>query len=61
MKLIDLLSWMEIGARLAKSSPRRFEQISKTLRETLDATELIASFDHQLLLRADRPTKRYQA
>jgi hypothetical protein len=61
MKLQDLLGWMEIGARLAIASPKRFAEISRTLRETLDAAEIIAAFDDQLFLRKERPTKRYLA
>lgn len=61
MKLQDILEWVEIGARLAKASPKRFEEIRQTLRESLDALETIASFDHQLFTTRGRPTKRYQA
>lgn len=61
MKLNDLLEWMEIGARLAKASPKRFSEIIGVLRDTLDGAEIIASFDHQLFTNRGRPTKRYQA
>lgn len=60
MALKTLLAWMEIGARLMTASPKRFNEILETLKETLDAAELIAAFDHQLFLRP-RPTKRYLA
>lgn len=43
-----------------KASPKRFDEIRETLKETLDAAEVIAAFDHQLFLRP-RPTKRYLA
>lgn len=61
MKLQDVLEWMEIGARLAAASPKRFAEIKATLRDTLDAAETIAAFDHQLFTARGRPTKRYQA
>lgn len=61
MKLQDVLDWVEIGVRLAAASPKRFVEIRQTLRATLDAAEVIASFDHQLFTTRGRPTKRYQA
>lgn len=60
MTLKALLDWTEIGARLLTASPKRFDEILQVLRETLDAAETIAAFDHQLFLRP-RPTKRYLA
>lgn len=61
MKLDELLEWVEIGARIMKASPKRFAEIRATLRESLSAMEVIASYDHQLFTSRGRPTKRYQA
>lgn len=61
MKLEDVLEWAAIGARLAVASPKRFDEIRRTLRETLDACETIAAYDYQLFTNRGRPTKRYLA
>lgn len=61
MTLQDILEWAEIGARIAKASPQRFKEIRETLREALDAMEIIAAHDYQLFTSRGRPNKRYEA
>lgn len=57
----ELAEWMAIAMQLRSASPERFDEIRKTLRETAAACALIADHDHELVLRARRPTKRYSA
>lgn len=52
--------WTELGERLARSGPTKFGELLDALRKIVDAQELIAEFDWQLLF-GRRPTKRYQA
>lgn len=58
---IDTLEeWSELGAKLAVLGPEKFGSLLDALRKIVEAQEVIASFDWQLLFRG-RPRKRYQA
>lgn len=60
IECVDIIEWTEIGARLAEAGPAKYDEILQALRKIVDAQELIASFDWQLLF-GERPSKRYQA
>lgn len=49
----------DLGQRLAAAAPETFAAVLARLRDIVEAQELIAGFDAQLMLRAHRPTKRY--
>lgn len=53
--------WIALGDRLAVSGPDKLRDVIERLTAVAEAQEIIAGYDHQLLLRARRPTKRYQA
>lgn len=56
-----MAEWCALGDRLAMSGPDAFQDVLSKLREIAEAQEIIAKFDHQLILRVRRPTKRYLA
>jgi len=60
MKCLDVVEWTEIGARLAIAGPAKYDEILQALRKIVEAQELIAEFDWQLLF-GERPNKRYRA
>lgn len=57
---LDIEEWTDLGVRLAKAGPAKYEQLLEALRKIVEAQEVIAEFDWQLLFR-ERPSKRYQA
>jgi hypothetical protein len=57
---VDVIEWAELGARLAVVGPDKFAELIDAMRKIVDAQEMIAKFDWQLLFR-DRPSKRYLA
>lgn len=59
-KFVDVVEWTDLGARLATAGPEKYDEILTALRKIVEAQELIASFDWQLLF-GERPSKRYQA
>lgn len=59
-KTVDVREWTELGARLAEAGPGKFESLLESLRKIVEAQEVIAKFDWQLLFRG-RPSKRYEA
>lgn len=57
----DLLSeWAALGLRLARAEPEKFDEVLRSIRNVVEAQELLAGFDWQLFLRG-RPRKRYLA
>jgi len=60
MKFVDVAEWTEIGARLAVAGPEKYSEVIDALRKIVEAQEVIASFDWQLLF-GERPSKRYRA
>lgn len=59
-KFVDVCEWTDLGARLATVGPEKYDEILVALRKIVDAQELLAEFDWQLLF-GERPSKRYQA
>lgn len=59
-KTTDVTEWTELGTRLAATSPEKLDELLDALRKIVEAQEVIASFDWQLLFRG-RPNKRYLA
>lgn len=57
----QLAEWIALGDRLKIAGQDKFEDVVGHLRAVVEAQEIIARFDHQLLFRARRPTKRYLA
>lgn len=53
--------WYELGERLRRASPGRYRSLVSRIREMVEGQEALADFDHQLVLRARRPSKRYSA
>jgi hypothetical protein len=52
--------WMEIGARLLAAGPDKFDEVLRGLQDVVEAQEIIARFDWQLMHRG-RPRKVYRA
>lgn len=59
-EVVDVVEWTELGVRLASAGPEKYEEILDALRKIVDAQEVIAQFDWQLLF-GERPSKRYHA
>ena len=59
-EVVDVAEWTELGARLANAGPEKYAEILDALRKIVEAQELIAEFDWQLLF-GERPSKRYHA
>lgn len=57
---VDVIEWTEIGLRLATAGPEKYDEILVALRQIVEAQEVIARFDWQLLFGA-RPAKKYRA
>ncbi len=57
----ELAEWIELGMRLRAAGPVKHAQVLEGLRHVVDAQEVIADYDWQLALRAERPRKRYRA
>lgn len=51
---------IELGERLMAAGPQKFYEVLRGLREVVEAQEIIARFDWQLLHRG-RPRKVYRA
>jgi hypothetical protein len=51
---------LELGERLLAAGPDKFHEMLRGLRDVVEAQEIIARFDWQLLHRG-RPRKRYHA
>ena len=60
MKFVDVVEWTEIGARLAAAGPEKYAEVLEAVRKIVEAQEVIAQFDWQLLF-GERPSKRYRA
>lgn len=60
MKQLDVAEWTALGARLADASPEKYAELLTALRSIVEAQEVIAGFDWQLLF-GERPSKVYQA
>jgi len=58
--VVDVVEWAELGARLAKAGPDKYEEIIGALRLIVEAQEVISQYDWQLLF-GERPSKRYHA
>lgn len=52
--------WEALGERLLVAGPDKFHEVLRMLRHVVEAQEMIARFDWQLMLRG-RPRKRYEA
>ena len=52
--------WIALGERLISVCPEKFLEVLRGLRDVVEAQEIIAHFDWQLLFRG-RPKKRYHA
>lgn len=52
--------WIALGERLLEVGPEKFYEVLKGLRDVVEAQEIIARFDWQLMHRG-RPRKRYDA
>lgn len=52
--------WIELADRLYAAGPDKFHEVLRGLRDVVEAQEIIARFDWQLLHRG-RPRKRYTA
>jgi hypothetical protein len=52
--------WLKLGERLLAAGPDKFDEVLRGLRDVVEAQELIASYDWQLLHRG-RPRKVYRA
>jgi len=50
-----------LGARLLVASPKKWDEMIARVRAFVEAQETIARADGLLILRPDRPNKRYQA
>lgn len=59
-KVVDVREWSELGVRLAEVGPAKFEELLEAMRKIVEAQELIAKYDWQLLF-GERPSKRYRA
>lgn len=55
------MAWMRLGARLLAAGPRKFGKTIRAVERIVEGQEAIAKFDQQLVLRAERPEKRYEA
>lgn len=56
-----LAEWVWLGATLKEACPERFAEVVDALRSVVGAQSMIAAHDDQLILRAERPKKRYEA
>lgn len=54
------LLWVELGERLKAVGPEKFDEVLEGLRDVVEAQEIIARFDWQLMHRG-RPRKTYRA
>jgi hypothetical protein len=52
--------WFELGERLKVAGPEKFDEMMRGLRDVVEAQEVIARFDWQLMHRG-RPRKVYRA
>jgi hypothetical protein len=52
--------WLELGERLMAAGPEKFTEALQAMRDIVEAQEIIARFDWQLMLRG-RPRKQYRA
>lgn len=52
--------WVELGERLKAAGPEKFQEVLDGLHDVVDAQEIIADFDWQLMHRG-RPRKVYRA
>lgn len=52
--------WVALGERLLCVCPEKFREVVRGLRDLIEAEEIIARFDWQLLFRG-RPKKKYLA
>lgn len=52
--------WLAIGERLRTLDPEKYREVVGGLREVIEAQEIIARYDSQLLYRG-RPRKKYVA
>lgn len=59
-QVVDVVEWSDLGARLAEAGPEKYAEILEAVRKIVDAQEVIAQFDWQLLF-GERPSKRYHA
>ena len=57
----ELMAWMRLGARLLAASPRTFGKTIRAIERVVEGQETLAEHDHRLVLRAERPEKRYLA
>jgi len=56
----DLCEWVQLALRLREACPEKFADVVTSLTAVVEAQEIIARFDWQLLFRG-RPRKRYMA
>lgn len=52
--------WLRLAERLQAAGPEKFDEVLVAMRDLVEAQEIIARFDWQLMLRK-RPRKQYLA
>lgn len=57
----DFMAWIRLGTRLMAASPAKFGKTMRAVERIVEAQETIAEHDDQLVLRPERPEKRYLA
>lgn len=57
----EMLQWARLLERLRAIAPAKVRDTIRLMRGIVEGLELVAACDHLLVLRAKRPTKRYQA
>ena len=60
MEKMSIERWADLGRRLLLANPDKFAELLDALEKIVEAQEVIARFDWQLLFRG-RPRKRYLA
>jgi len=54
------VQWAALGAALRELDEAKFEEVQSGLRDLIEAQQIIARYDWQLMFRG-RPRKRYHA
>lgn len=55
------MAWIRLGTRLMAASPRTFGKTLRAVERIVEGEETIAAHDDKLVLRPERPEKRYRA
>lgn len=56
-----LREWLDLADRLLRASPAKWEEVTRLIRQHVEGQELLAAADNLLVLRGQRPSKRYRA